>query len=166
MMNVYVGTYSKYTQGVIRGVWAHLPDFRDKEDFLQFCREEVHPDEDDPELMFQSWEQEAIPKGMVSEHCIDPELWDYLQLEEWEQEAIRVYRKEVSSSVSIDSILESYRGKFDSVEDWASESLISSGIFAGMPDVFELFFDWKAYARDAALWVHVAEVEGFVYIFD
>lgn len=164
-LNVYVGTYSKYTQGIIRGVWAHLPDFEDKEDFLQFCRE-VHKDEDDPELMFQSWEREGVPEGMITEHFIDQELWVYFTLDEWEQEAVRVYRKEVEPSGSIDSILGAYRGKFDSVEDWASEALISSGIFANVPEVLELYFDWKAYARDAALGAHVAEYEGFVYIFD
>ena len=52
---IYVGTYKKYNNGSIQGAWFDLTKFDCLEDFIEAC-EELHDDEDDPELMYQDFE--------------------------------------------------------------------------------------------------------------
>ena len=59
---IYVGTYAKYNNGSIQGEWLDLDDYTDKSDFIQACLE-LHDDEEDPELMFQDWEN--IPVALI-----------------------------------------------------------------------------------------------------
>jgi len=74
---IYVGTYSKYNNGSLNGKWMSLDDYDDIEDFYGACRE-LHKDEEDPEIMFQDWEN--IPERMVSECSVEKEIWDVLDL--------------------------------------------------------------------------------------
>lgn len=71
-MAVYVGTYAKYNSGSIAGKWLKLADYANKAEFLKACYE-VHKDEEDPELMFQDYEN--VPSWMISESSIDAEIW-------------------------------------------------------------------------------------------
>lgn len=56
---VYVGTYAKYNNGSLFGKWLDLSDYSDKEEFIEACWE-LHKDEEDPELMFQDYENIPI----------------------------------------------------------------------------------------------------------
>lgn len=69
--SIYVGTYSKYNEGSIFGEWLNLSDYADIDEFNEACRE-LHKDEDDPEFMFQDWEN--IPKGLISESYLSPKF--------------------------------------------------------------------------------------------
>src|SRR5690606_9158610 len=59
---VYVGTYAKYNDGSIFGEWLTLSDYADKDEFYD-ARRELHNDEEDPEFMFQDYEN--IPNGII-----------------------------------------------------------------------------------------------------
>ena len=61
---VYVGTYNKYNSGSLFGKWLDLFDYWDKDEFMEACRE-LHKDDQDPELMFQDYEN--IPEALISE---------------------------------------------------------------------------------------------------
>ena len=50
--SVYVGTYGKYNDGSLCGLWIDLSSFDDYDDFINFCKA-IHADEEDPELMAQ-----------------------------------------------------------------------------------------------------------------
>ena len=63
---VYVGTYNKYNNGSLFGKWLDLSDYSDKDEFLEVCRE-LHKDDQDPEFMFQDYEN--IPEAFISESC-------------------------------------------------------------------------------------------------
>ena len=70
---VYVGTYAKYAGGSIEGAWLNISDYDSLEDFLEACRE-LHEDEDQPEFMFQDWEN--IPSELISECGIDGAIFE------------------------------------------------------------------------------------------
>ena len=61
---VYVGTYNKYNSGSLFGKWLDLSDYSDKDEFMEACRE-LHKDDQDPEFMFQDYEN--IPEALISE---------------------------------------------------------------------------------------------------
>ena len=63
-------------------------DFYDLDDFIEHCAE-IHEDEEEPEYMFQAWEE--IPDGLIAESHLEEtffELRDELdRLSDKEQEA-------------------------------------------------------------------------------
>ena len=86
---VYVGTYAKYNSGSLEGKWVDLTDFDCKEDFIDYCNE-LHSDEDDPELMFQDCEN--VPDAYYSESDISEDLWEYM-------EKVKDYDKEIVDAI-------------------------------------------------------------------
>lgn len=72
---VYVGSYEKYNNGWIDGEWVDLTDFSNIDEFFEYCAE-IHADEEQPEFMFQDWEN--IPDGYIDEGYIDERLWDWI----------------------------------------------------------------------------------------
>lgn len=69
---VYCGTYRKYNNGNLGGKWLHLSNYPTRQDFYRACRV-FHRDEDDPELMFQDYEN--IPSSMIGEGFISEEVF-------------------------------------------------------------------------------------------
>ena len=53
--SVYCGTWSKYNNGDLTGQWVDLTTFADYDEFHNYCCA-LHADEEDPELMFQDYE--------------------------------------------------------------------------------------------------------------
>lgn len=47
---VYIGTYRKYNEGSLFGVWLDITKFEDYDEFISVCKF-IHRDETDPELM-------------------------------------------------------------------------------------------------------------------
>ena len=89
---IYVGTYTKYGSGSLQGEWVDLADIYDHDEFMERCAE-IHEDEEEPEYMFQAWEE--IPEELVSESHLDEyffELRDELDsLNDMEKEAFWVW---------------------------------------------------------------------------
>ena len=52
---LYCGTYGKYNEGNLRGMWVDLSTFDYYEEFEAFCFA-IHADEADPEIMFQDFD--------------------------------------------------------------------------------------------------------------
>ena len=98
---VYVGTYNKYNNGSLFGKWLDLSDYSDKDEFLEACRE-LHEDEQDPEYMFQDYEN--IPEALFSESWLSEkffELRDAIEkLSETQQEAFFVWCDHHNSDIS------------------------------------------------------------------
>ncbi len=148
MSKVYVGTYCKYNNGSIEGDWLDLEDYDDKEDFIKACLE-LHSDEDDPELMFQDWEE--IPSRYITESSIDEDLWEWLKLSEDERAIVTTYFEEVDESASPEHALEAYDGEHDSEEDWAREFWEQTGMASELPEHAQNYIDYKSFAHDARL---------------
>ena len=70
---VYVGTYNKYNNGSLFGKWLDLSDYSDKDEFMEACRE-LHKDDQDPEFMFQDYEN--IPEALISESWLSEKFFE------------------------------------------------------------------------------------------
>jgi len=70
---IYVGTYAKYNNGSLQGEWAELSDFYDLDDFMKRCAE-IHEDEENPEYMFQAWEE--IPDCLIDEGHLEENVFE------------------------------------------------------------------------------------------
>jgi antirestriction protein len=145
---IYVGTFSKYNSGSIKGAWLDLENYNDKDAFLSACRE-LHKDESDPELMFQDYE--SFPRSFYSESSVSDSLWDWLELDEDDRELLAVYQDHVNQDGDIDEARENFAGKFDSESDWAANFLEDTGGLEGVPEHLRNYIDYEAYARDARL---------------
>lgn len=164
MTGIYVGTYAKYNNGSIKGGWLDPEDYSDKADFITACLE-LHKDETDPELMFQDYED--FPKKYYGESHIDPELWDWLALDETCRGMTAVYWSGVDESADIKKALEAFSGIYRSPADWAESYLDETGTLNQVPDCLKYHIDFESYAREAQMgggmvFVHY---EGDVYAF-
>lgn len=148
MSKVYVGTYHKYNNGSIDGDWLDLSEYSSKQDFLEACAE-LHKDENDPELMFQDWED--IPLQLIGESYIDEKTWDWLELSESERQTVALYLDEIDCDAPIETALECYDGEHDSEQDWARDYWDQSGLVSQLPDYAQNYIDYDQFARDARM---------------
>lgn len=145
MPRIYVTTYAKYNEGSSRGEWLDLEEYACKDDFLEACQE-LHSDEDDPELMFSDYED--IPATFISESYVEDELWAWLDLDEDDRDTVRLYLDEEDAHATIDNILEAYCGQADSEESFAEQLVDELGYLEQMPENLRGYFDYEAFARD------------------
>ena len=135
---VYVGTYAKYSDGSIAGKWLDLSDYADRDEFLEACRE-LHKDEADPELMFQ--DHEGIPGDLISECEVKAELWEFLELSEGEQVAMRLWLDN-GSEFDVGEMRDAYAGTADSEADFCEQMAEDAG---AVPEDFPSWIriDWE-----------------------
>lgn len=150
---VYVGTYNKYNSGSLFGKWLDLSDYSDKDEFMEACRE-LHKDEQDPEYMFQDYEN--IPEALISESWLSDkffELRDAIEeLNETQQEAFFIwcedankdFNKEDADSL-VSAFTDDYIGQYDSEEDYAEEYIRET---QDLSDFMLQYFNYAQYAID------------------
>lgn len=160
MSKIYVGTYNN---GSLQGAWLDLEDFSDKEEFLQACHE-LHSDEDQPELMFQDWED--IPASFITESSVEDRTWEWLDLDEDARKTVTAYLEEVDQQSGIAAAMECFDGEHDSEEDWAREFWDQSGMLNELPKFAQNYIDYEQFARDARalveIWFLLTKVTRFV----
>src|ERR1051325_1051 len=127
---VYVGTYAKYNAGSLKGDWLDLSDYSDKDEFYEACKE-LHKDEEDPEFMFQDFEN--IPKGFIGSSNISDEIFEIVsRLDEVaNEEALSVFIESSSYSEGSDIIEQfndNFIGDFDDDIAFAWNILENDGI--------------------------------------
>lgn len=145
---IYVGTYAKYNNGSIGGAWLCLQDYADIEEFYDAARE-LHADEDDPELMFQDWEE--IPKAWVSETFVNDLVWDLVSLSDDDQSAVTEYL-DAMGDADIEDILDRHISSYSgSKRDWLEQHLEDTGFFHGWTDDAINYFNVEAYLRDCEI---------------
>lgn len=149
---VYVGTYAKYNDGSIFGEWLTLSEYADKEEFYDACRE-LHDDEEDPEFMFQDYEN--IPNDLIGECWISDSIFEVLEaledMDETRKEAFLIWcdngHRKLSES-DIDNLIsdfdDDYIGEYKDEEDFAYEQVEQMDL----PEFAKTYFDYEAYARD------------------
>ena len=149
---IYVGTIEKYNNGSLDGKWVNLSDFNSLDDFLDEC-EEIHKDEEDPEFMFQDWEN--IPDGLVTESNLSEDFF-YLRdeilfnLDEDKEKAFWIWLDDQidvnfgNPHKLVSNFNDSYIGKYDSEEDFA-ETLLDE---EDLSEFARTYFDVERYARD------------------
>lgn len=145
---VYVGTYAKYNNGSLEGEWVNLSDFSDKDDFIEYCLE-LHSDEEEPELMFQDYEN--VPKNLISESDIDESLWEILPLyDEYGEEFISTVMNDCGLSdydelqSAINDMVVYYADSIEeAVERYCDETMMTTDL-----DWCEKYFDYDSFGYD------------------
>lgn len=145
---VYVGTYSKYNDGNLFGMWVDLVKCGDYDTFMEVCHN-LHADEEDPELMYQDYE--CFPNAWYSESGIDEDTFDkiieYAELDEDDREAFEEFTDSFGND-SFDSFKERYMGKWDSEKDFAEHIVDECYNLDDMMGHLASYFDYEAFARD------------------
>ena len=147
---IYVGTYAKYNNGSLQGEWVELADFYDLDGFMERCAE-ILEDEEEPEYMFQAWEE--IPDGLIDESHLEEnffELRDELdRLNDTEKEAFWVWADGNNAHLTQDayslvkSFQSDYIGNYASKEDFAEELAKMEN---ELSDFALSYFDFSKYA--------------------
>ena len=158
---VYCGTYSKYNDGSLCGLWIDLSSFDDYYEFINFCLA-IHADEDDPELMFQDFE--GFPKDWYRE-WIGEEIFEKIaeyhdMCELHGAEAIDDY---LELHDDLDNFEEDYQGEWDSEEDFARHIVEECYDLSKVMDGLERYFDYEAFAHDLFLWDYTMGANGNVF---
>jgi antirestriction protein len=145
---IYVGTYAKYNDGNLYGMWLDLTSFYDYEEFMDCCRA-LHSDEEDPEFMSQDYEN--FPEEWYSESGIDEETFDkikeYGELEEYDRDMWEAYIDEFGDYADFSTIQDKCHGKWDSEEDFAQNQFDELEAYQ-IPEHLRYYFDIEKYAED------------------
>lgn len=145
--SVYVGTYAKYNDGSLCGLWIDLSTFSDFDEFLTFCCA-IHADEDDPELMAQDFEN--FPRQWYNEGFMQRGdflmIQDYCKMcEEYGEEAVDDYLEFKDSLIDFE---EAYCGEWRDEEDFARHIIDECYNLERTMGDLACYFDFKAFGRD------------------
>ena len=145
---LYCGTYGKYNSGNFSGMWVDLSTFDDYEDFVNFCLA-IHADEEDPELMYQDFEN--MPDSLYHESMGEKgfnKIEEYCELcDEYSVEAVDDFL-EWDSTEDLDNMHDAYVGVYDSREDFAREIVSDCYDIENIMGNLACYFDYEAFARD------------------
>ena len=164
--SVYVGTYGKYNDGSLCGLWIDLSSFNSYNDFIEFCQA-IHADEEDPELDAQDWE--CLPPGLDGDDLFLSDKWDVLQeylelCDRYDSDAVDAY----VSCFDLDSLHrfeERYQGEYDSEEDFAEYIVSELYDLDRTMGNLSYYFDYEKYARDIFMCDYTME-DKYVFIND
>lgn len=145
--SVYVGTYGKYNDGSLCGLWIDLSTFNSYDDFIDFCRA-IHADEEDPELMAQDYE--GFPPQWYNEGFMSEDDFDHIieyndMCDKHGQDAVDDY---MEFADSLDDFEEAYCGEWDSEEDFARHFVNEIYDLDRMMGGLSYYFDYEAYGRE------------------
>lgn len=154
---VYVGTYGKYNDGDLSGQWLDLTSFDSYDEFIEYCMA-LHSDEDEPELMFQDYQE--FPGQWYSESFgekVFDRIINYASMDD--REAVDAYLSEFDDD-DLNDFEDRLMGKWDSEEDFAW-NIFDECYASSMPDGFIQYFDIKAFTRD--LFEDYVFADGYVF---
>ena len=144
---VYVGTYYKYNCGSLYGMWVDLTSFLDYDDFMEFCHL-LHIDEEDPEFMYQDYEN--FSSEWYSESCFDEVTFDkileYGNMDEEDRNMFDAFTDNYGEGYTIEDVRERFKGKWDSEEEFAEQLLDDS--YPDIPEFARRYFDIEQFTRD------------------
>lgn len=144
---VYCGTYKKYNNGSLQGMWVDLSTFYDEEDLFEFLHR-LHYDEDEPEFMFQDFEN--FPRKFYSESAgmsLFHDLYEWINLDDDEREIVGEYWDECDSSADIQDILDRhvYSGDADAFFDSLADEFMES---YGCLEAMQCYFDYEKWRTE------------------
>ena len=145
---LFCGTYGKYNEGNLGGMWVHPYTFDSYEDFKTFCLA-IHADENDPALMYQDFAN--LPDSIYHESMGEEEfnnLLKYCELcDDYCVSAVDDFL-EWFRPEDLDRMDDAYMGVFDSKEDFAREIVNDCYDINKMMGSLADYFDYEALARD------------------
>ncbi len=160
--SVYVGTYGKYNDGSLCGLWIDLSTFDDYDEFINFCQA-IHADEEDPELMAQDFE--CFPRQWYNEGFITEEDFDHIKeytemCEKHSAEAVDDY---LEFHDDLDDFEEAYCGEWDSEEDFARHIVEECYNLEKTMGDLARFFDYEAFGRELFMFDYTMGANGHVF---
>ena len=148
---LYCGTYGKYNEGNLGGMWVHPSTFNSYEDFVNFCKA-IHADEEDPEIMCQDGEN--IPDSLCCESMREEgfnNILKYCELcDDYSVEAVDDFL-EWYSPEDLDRMHDAYVGVYDSEEDFAREIVNERCDLEKTMGDLAYYFNYEALTRDLFL---------------
>ena len=160
---VYCGTYAKYNNGSLYGMWIDLSTFENYHDFMEFCYR-LHANEAEPELMFQDYEH--YPEQWYCEGCMGESTFDkikeYAALGELQREAYEAYLSYWDDG-TLDDFHERYEGSYESPEDFAEHLCEECGYFKNLPAWLQCCIDYTAVWRNLDTAGDYTEVDGHIF---
>ena len=145
---LYCGTYGKYNAGNLSGMWVDLSTFDYYEEFEAFCLA-IHADEEDPELMYQDYEN--MPRSLYHESMGEEgfnKIAEYCELcDDYSVSAVDDFLERFRPE-DLDRMHDSYVGVYDSKEDFAREMVNDCYDINKMMGDLADYFDYDAFARD------------------
>lgn len=160
--SVYVGTYGKFNDGSLCGLWIDLSSFNSYDDFIDFCKA-IHADEEDPELMAQDFEgfpRQWYNEGFVSEDDFD-HILEYSEMcDKHSVEAVDDY---MEFEDSLDNFEEAYCGEWNSEEDFARHIIEECYDLEKMMGNLANYFDYEAFGRELFMYDYSMGSNGHVF---
>lgn len=156
-IGLYVGTYKKYNEGSLYGMWVDLEKVYDAEEFFEVCAK-LHDDEDgDAEYMFQDFQ--GFPEEFYSESMNEEEIQriiDFINLDEDEQELLEDYCEIQCESIGdfqdfMDRAKDSWMGKYSDFREFTdqmADEQISCFSLGKDTEFFERYFDYDKWEND------------------
>lgn len=160
--SVCVGTYGKYNDGSLCGLWIDLSSFKRYDCFIDFCKA-IHADEEDPELMAQDYEgfpRQWYNEGFMSEDDFD-HILEYSDLcDRYSREAVDDY---LEFHDELDNFEEAYCGKWDSEEDFARHIVEECYDLERTMGDLSRYFDYEAFGRDLFMFDYSIGANNYVF---
>lgn len=149
-ISVYVTTSKKWTDEYLLGKWISFRKYTNLEAFYKACRE-LFPDEENPELIFHSWDIPEDRKELRKFIKRQDELpSNFFELKNVYKEELHVlaYLVDIGeiSNEAIEWARENYIGKFDSYEE-LGRGLVELGYFE-LEDKCKKYFNYAEYGED------------------
>ena len=145
---LYCGTYGKYNSGNLCGMWLNVSTFGSYQYFIDFCKA-IHADEDDPELMYQDYEN--MPRSLYHESMGEEEFTNLLKYcdlcDEYGVSAVEDFL-EWDSTEDLERMHDAYVGVYDSEEDFAEEIVSDCYDIEKTMGDLACYFDYEKFARD------------------
>lgn len=179
-IGVYCGTYKKYNEGSLYGMWIDFALCDDADEFFEVCRK-LHDDEEYPELMFQDFQ--GFPRSLYSE-CLDAEtvekIIEYTNMSDEDKEMLEDFAECYGGGVSdldIDEVRDRCVGSgYTDFKDWCDEQADEmidgyessceydySCKGAGyMIEKMRRYFDYDAYAREQEMYYSMGS-NGYIF---
>jgi antirestriction protein len=160
--SIYCGTYAKYNEGSLRGLWIDLSSFGDYDEFINFCNA-IHADEDDPELMFQDYQ--GFPRELYSESCMGEA--DFDKIVEHKRMCDLHGAEAIDDYIDLDHDLadfeEAYCGEWDSEEDFARHIVDECYDLDRQMGSLARYFDYEAFGRELFMYDYTMGANGNVF---
>ena len=168
-VGIYVGTYAKYNNGNIYGMWIDLNKVGDADEFFEVCTK-LHSDEDDPEFMMQDFQ--GFPKFLYDESMNKEDvqkILDWISLKKSDQEILEDY---VDYKGELDDVYDTLREAKDRFIgtnlDEVVHNCVVNGILSNIPDqktrdIVETYFKYDEYEREIMNDIIIGEIHGNIF---
>lgn len=159
---IYCGSWGKYNNGSLRGMWINIASFNDFGEFINFCKA-IHSDEYDPEFMDQDYE--GIPTSLINKNVFTPEGFEAIKLycsmcSQYGAEAVNDY---MEINDDLEYFEENFCGIYDSEEDFARSIAEETLDLENKMGDLSIYFDYEAFARDLFLFDYYMGSNGHVF---